>query len=207
MTYPFRVVKIAAAAVAFSFTLFATAKPINVNLVTTAGNIRFELYPDKAPATVANFLEYIEGGHFKGGSFYRVVRMDNQEQNDIKIEVIQGGLAGVEEAVSFDPIVLERTSETGLKHRHGTLSMARSDPDSGTSEFFICINDQPSLDFGGQRNPDGQGFAAFGRVLDGMDVVMRIQSMDTIPVNPDKLEYTSGQSLVEPVRFVSFERE
>lgn len=85
--------------------------------------------------------------------------------------------------------------------------MARSEPDSGTSEFFICINDQPSLDFGGERNPDGQGFAAFGRVVEGMDVVLRIQEMKTIPSDPDKLEYTSGQSLVEPVRFVSFDRE
>ena len=133
--------------------------------------------------------------------------MDNQEQNTVRIEVIQGGLAGKEGAVSFDPIVLERTNETGLKHLHGTLSMARSEPDLGTSEFFICINDQPSLDYGGERNPDGQGFAAFGRVVDGMDVVLRIQEMKTIPSDPDKLEYTSGQSLVEPVRFVSFDRE
>ncbi len=186
---------------------FAYAKPINVNLVTTEGEIRFELFPDQAPSTVANFLKYVEGGHFAGGSFYRVVRMTNQEKNTVKIEVIQGGLAGKEEAVSFDPIVLERTSETGLKHRHGTLSMARSEPDSGTSEFFICINDQPSLDYGGERNPDGQGFAAFGKVVKGMDLVLRIQEMETTPPDPEKLEYTSGQSLVEPVRFVSFDRE
>ena len=198
--------KVAFTALVLNLANFAYAKPINVNLVTTAGEIRFELFPDKAPLTVANFLKYVEGGHFEGGSVYRVVRMDNQEQNTVKIEVIQGGLAGKEEAVSFDPIVLERTSETGLKHRHGTLSMARSEPDSGTSEFFICINDQPSLDYGGKRNPDGQGFAAFGRVIDGMDNVLRIQEMETISSDPDKLEYTSGQSLVEPVLFISFER-
>ncbi len=199
--------KVAFTALVLNLANFAYAKPINVNLVTTAGEIRFELFPDKAPLTVANFLKYVEGGHFEGGSFYRVVRMDNQEQNTVKIEVIQGGLARKEEAVSFDPIVLERTSETGLKHRHGTLSMARSEPDSGTTEFFICINDQPSLDYGGKRNPDGQGFAAFGRVIDGMDNVLRIQEMETISSDPDKLEYTSGQSLVEPVLFVSFERD
>lgn len=85
--------------------------------------------------------------------------------------------------------------------------MARSEPDSGTSEFFICINDQPSLDFGGQRNPDGQGFAAFGRVIEGMDVVLQIQQMKTIPPKGDKLEYTRDQTLVDPVRFISFERE
>ncbi len=199
--------KVAFTALVLNLANFAYAKPINVNLVTTAGEIRFELFPDKAPLTVANFLKYVEGGHFEGGSFYRVVRMDNQEQNTVKIEVIQGGLAGKEGAVSFDPIVLERTSETGLKHLHGTLSMARSEPDSGTSELFICINDQPSLDYGGERNPDGQGFAAFGRVIDGMEIVKRIQEMKTIPSDPDKLEYTSGQSLVEPVLFVSFERD
>ena len=116
---------------------FAFAEPINANLVTTAGEIRFELFPDKAPLTVANFLKYFEGGHFAGGSYYRVVRMDNQEQNTVKTEVIQGGLGGGKEgAVSFDPIVLDRTNKTGLKHRHGTLSMARSEPDSGTSEFL-----------------------------------------------------------------------
>jgi len=75
---------------------FAFAEPINVNLVTTAGEIHFELFPDKAPLTVANFLKYVEGGNFTGGSFYRVVRMDNQEQNTVKIEVIQGGLGGEE---------------------------------------------------------------------------------------------------------------
>ena len=198
--------KVAFTALVLNLANFAYAKPINVNLATTAGEIRFELFPDKAPLTVANFLKYVEGGHFTGGSFYRVVRMDNQEQNTVKIEVIQGGLAGKEGAVSFNPIVLERTNETGLKHLHGTLSMARSEPDSGTSEFFICINDQPSLDYGGKRNPDGQGFAAFGRVIDGMDNVLRIQEMETISSDPDKLEYTSGQSLVEPVLFISFER-
>jgi len=200
-------VRAAGVLVAIGWVACASAKPINVKLTTMAGEIRFELYLDKAPVTVANFLKYIDGGHFSGGSFYRVVRMDNQEQNTVKIEVIQGGLAGKEGAVSFDPIVLERTNETGLKHRHGTLSMARSEPDSGTSEFFICLNDQPSLDYGGERNPDGQGFAAFGKVVEGMDVVLRIQEMKTIPSDPDKLEYTSGQSLFEPVQFLSFERE
>lgn len=207
MTYPPTLRKIAFLSLCLGIPFFVNAKPINLKLATTAGEIRFELFPDDAPLTVANFLKYIDGEHFEGGSFYRVVRMDNQQQNTIKIEVIQGGLAGKEESDSLDPIVLERTSETKLKHRHGTLSMARSDPDSGTSEFFICINDQPSLDFGGQRNPDGQGFAAFGRVIEGIDVVLRIQKMETIPPNQDQLEYTSGQSLVKPVRFLSFERD
>ena len=182
------------------------AAPIEVGLETSVGEVRFELYPDKAPKTVANFLKYIDGGHFEGGSFYRVVRLDNQAQNDVKIEVIQGGLSGKSDAASFDPIPLERTRDTGLKHVDGALSMARADPDTATSEFFICVNDQPSLDFGGRRNPDGQGFAVFGKVIDGMDVVRRIQAMETDTPDPENLKYTSGQSLRAPIRFLSFER-
>ena len=182
------------------------AAPIEALLKTSVGEIRFELYPEKAPKTVANFLKYVDGGHFEGGSFYRVVRIDNQERNTVKIEVIQGGLLESETSIKYDPIALERTNVTGLRHRDGTLSMARSDPDSATSEFFICINDQPSLDFGGRRNPDGQGFAAFGRVIEGMDIVRKIQRTKTIPPDPDKLEYTSGQHLEKSVRFLSFRR-
>lgn len=204
---PWNLSKTVVAILALGLGACAFAKPIKVKLTTSEGFIRFELYPDKAPLTVANFLRYIDAGRFEGGSFYRVVRMDNQAQNTIKIEVIQGGLSGVDEAQSFDPISLERTNVTRLKHRDGALSMARVEPDSGTSEFFVCISDQPSLDFGGKRNPDGQGFAAFGRVIQGMDIVRRIQQMKTDMPNPEKLEYSSGQSLLEPVRFISFERE
>ena len=182
------------------------AAPIEALLKTSVGEIRFELYPEKAPKTVANFLKYVDGGHFEGGSFYRVVRIDNQERNSVKIEVIQGGLLESGTSTKYDPIALERTNVTGLRHRDGTLSMARSDPDSATSEFFICINDQPSLDFGGKRNPDEQGFAAFGRVIEGMDIVRKIQRTKTIPPDPDKLEYTSGQYLEKSVRFLSLRR-
>ena len=75
----------------------------------------------------------------------------------------------------YEPIALERTTGTGLSHRDGTISMARFAPDSAVSDIFICIGDQPSLDFGGLRNPDGQGFAAFGQVTRGMDIVRAIQ--------------------------------
>ena len=198
---------VAALAVLGFGSMEARANSIELLLKTSVGEIRFELYPEKAPKTVANFLKYIDGGHFGSGSFYRVVRLDNQAQNNVKIEVIQGGLSGVRDDVSYEPIPLERTKDTGLRHIDGTLSMARSDPDSATSEFFICVNDQPSLDFGGERNPDGQGFAAFGKVTEGMDIVRKIQEMKTIPPDPDKLEYTSGQYLETPVRFLSFKRK
>jgi peptidyl-prolyl cis-trans isomerase A (cyclophilin A) len=119
--------------------------------------------------------------------------MDNQPNNLIKIEVIQGGLLGKEK--DFPPIPLERTSVTGLKHLDGTISMARTEPDSATSSFFFCINDQPELDFGGKRNPDGQGFAAFGKVLSGMDVVRKIQQQPA-----------DGQTLKPPIKIISVAR-
>ncbi|MDA9180452.1 peptidylprolyl isomerase [Emcibacteraceae bacterium] len=179
---------------------------VKVKLETTMGDIHIDLYADKAPITVNNFLKYIDNGLMNDGAFYRVVHMQNQEQSDIKIEVIQGGISGNSDIARYDPIPLERTSDTGLKHLDGTISMARGAPDTAGSEFFICINDQPSLDFGGMRNPDGQGFAAFGMVTKGMDVVRAIQSVKT-DMPEGELEYRSGQSVLEPVKFKSYARE
>jgi peptidyl-prolyl cis-trans isomerase A (cyclophilin A) len=166
---------------------------------TSAGDIRIELYPDAAPVTVENFLKYVDGGYYNNAHFYRVVRMDNQAQNNIKIEVIQGGLGMDEPDSPFAPIAHETTRKTGLQHRDGVISMGRLDPGTASSEFFICINDQPELDFGGQRNPDGQGFAAFGQVVEGMETVRLIQSMKTVMPQAAQLEYTSGQILLDPV--------
>lgn len=149
-----------------------------VRLETDAGAIVLELYADKAPGTVANFLRYVDEKRYDGSRFYRVVRLDNQASSPVKIEVIQGGLQN-DTTHQLPPIPQETTQKTGLKHLDGTLSLARSGPNTGTSEFFICINDQPELDFGGKRNPDGQGFAAFGRVVEGRDVVRRIQRGQT----------------------------
>lgn len=187
-------------------TFSANGETVKVKLETTMGDIHIDLYADEAPITVANFLRYIDGGHFNGGAFYRVVRMDNQAQNNIKIEVIQGGMSGNSDIGMFEPIVLERTNMTGIKHEDGTISMARGGPDTASSEFFICVNAQPSLDFGGMRNADGQGFAAFGKVTKGMDIVRAIQNVKT-DTPSGELEYTSGQSVLEPVIFNSFKRE
>lgn len=151
-------------------------KPI-VKFETEYGDILIELYPDKAPLTCANFLKYIKHNEFKDAHFYRVVTKENQPNSDIKIEVIQGGLGFDVEESAFLPIELETTKTTGIKHLNGTLSMARAKPNTATSEFFICINNQPELDFGGKRNPDGLGFAAFGKVIQGMEIVLRIQSL------------------------------
>jgi peptidyl-prolyl cis-trans isomerase A (cyclophilin A) len=144
-----------------------------VFIKTELGDIKVEIYIEDAPTTAENFLKYADNGLFDGATFYRVVTMDNQPNNDVKIEVIQGGLGFGESDKRFPPIEHETTEKTGIKHKDGVISMARNEP--GSSEIFICINDQPELDFGGQRNPDGQGFAAFGRVIEGMDVVREIQ--------------------------------
>lgn len=149
-------------------------KPI-VIIETSLGNITLELYPEKAPLTVANFERYIRENRFKGASFYRTVTLKNQPHNKVKIQVIQGGLFKDNDPKMLPPIPLETTAMTGLHHVNGTISMARDKPNSATSEFFICIGNQPSLDYGGKRNPDGQGFAAFGKVIKGMNVVRKIQ--------------------------------
>jgi peptidyl-prolyl cis-trans isomerase A (cyclophilin A) len=153
----------------------ATEEPVTVVIDTELGEIEVRIDGARAPLTAANFLRYVDSGHYDGGQFHRTVTMDNQPANDVKIEVVQASVSAAKEKEGFGPIPLERTTKTGLSHRDGTFSMARDGPDSATSSFFICIGDQPELDFGGKRYADGQGFAAFGRVVGGMDVVRKIQ--------------------------------
>lgn len=175
----------------------ATAQQVEIE--TEAGPIIIKLDPEKAPGTVANFLRYVKEKRYDGATFYRVVRLDNQATSPVKIEVIQGGL-GTDSTRMFPPITQETTQKTGLKHLDGTLSMARGLPASGASEFFICINAQPELDFGGKRNPDGQGFAAFGQVVSGMDVVRKIQAGETGQPGPTNAYSNPLQLLKKPVR-------
>ena len=144
-----------------------------VLIETTMGNIKVEIYQEKTPITAGNFLRYVDDGLYDGTTFFRTVTMDNQPNDEVKIEVIQGGQVPKEK--EYEPIKLERTTLTGLKHLDGVISMGRFKPDSAKSSFFFCIDDQPELDYGGKRNPDGQGFAAFGKVIEGMDVVRAIQ--------------------------------
>jgi len=151
------------------------------------GEIYARLDLRRAPVTSLNFLRYVDAGLFDSTCFYRVVRSDNQPKDSVRIEVIQGGRYENEDN-GFPPIIHETTEITGIRHRNGTVSMARSRPGSATSEFFICIGDQPELDFGGKRNPDRQGFAAFGKVIKGMDVVRQIHATNS-----------SGQYLEKPV--------
>jgi peptidyl-prolyl cis-trans isomerase A (cyclophilin A) len=155
---------------------FAQARPpaVRVRFDTVLGAFEVELDATRAPVTVANFLKYVDGGFFDGGRVHRSARLETQAARPVKIEVIQAGIDPARERDGFPAIPLERTSVTGILHKDGTISMARAGPGTATSDFFICIGDQPSLDFGGARNPDGQGFAAFGRVVSGMDVVRAI---------------------------------
>jgi peptidyl-prolyl cis-trans isomerase A (cyclophilin A) len=141
---------------------------------TQFGDIKAELFTDKAPVTANNFLRYVKEGRYKEAAFYRVVREDNQPKDKVKIAVVQGGLNEHSVPVKLPPIRHETTKETGVLHKNGTLSMARWEPGTADSEFSICVGDQPELDFGGKRNPDGQGFAAFGQVIEGMNVVRKI---------------------------------
>lgn len=169
----------------------------NIVIYTNLGEIQLELYHQKATTTCTNFLNYIEGRHFDGKSFYRTVTPLNQPYNDIKIEVIQGGISFNDNNSIFQPIKHESTKYTGIKHIDGTISMARGDTGTVTSEFFICIGDQPELDFGGGRNPDLQGFAAFGCVTKGMKVVKDIQKQ------PETEQFLIKPVIIDSIRIVN----
>jgi len=191
---------------------------VSVVISTPLGDIEIELATERAPVTTNNFLHYVDGRFYDGGRFHRTVTPENQSNANLKkeaigagidptadrgnlpndavpIEVIQGGVNPEKQGELGPPIPLERTSDTGLHHGDGAVSMARLTPDSAVSDFFICIGDQPELDFGGTRNPDGQGFAAFGHVTSGMDVVRAIQRSPA-----------DGQSLDPPVEIITITR-
>ena len=194
---------IAAGSVALAAVLHAQGKPVRVRVQTELGDIVVEVDQAKAPATAANFLKYVDAGHYDGGMWHRTVKLDNQPESTVKIEVIQAGVNPEMAKSGFPPIGLERTSVTGLLHKDSAISMARGTPDSATSGWFICINDQPSLDFGGARNPDGQGFAAFGRVVTGMDVARKIQMA---PSSADRKTNTEAQRLTPPIKILKAAR-
>lgn len=169
--------------------------PVVVSIETSVGTIDVEVDAARAPITAANFLKYVDAKMYDGGRFHRAVRLDNQVRKDVMIQVIQGG-RGPEQAKivkGFGTIPLERTSVTNLRHVDGAISMARGNTaDSASSDFFLCVGDQPSLDFGGARAADGQGFAAFGRVVSGMDIVRQIQAGAT----------NDREQLAEPIAIV-----
>ena len=182
------------AALAMAAPAAAQALP-RVIIQTDLGDIEVEVDSIRAPITSANFLRYVDLGFYRVGSFHRTVTADNQPKDKVKIAVVQAGLDSLR-VKDFPPIPLERTKVTGLSHKDGTISMARDGPDTATSDFFICVGDQKELDFGGKRNPDGQGFGAFGQVVLGMDVVQKIHRSPA-----------DGQRLEPPIRITNIVRK
>ncbi|MDB2437814.1 peptidylprolyl isomerase [Hellea sp.] len=167
----------------------------NVIIETEMGVIEIETYPEKAPASAGDFLNYVDRGFYNGEGFYRVVRADNDPRK-MGMSLIQGGRLDLEPKGA--PIAHELTSETGLRNDSAMVSIARDEPGTGSAAFFfINIGDNNFLDEGGERNPDGAGYATFGKVVKGMDVVKAIQAGDATA--PTEEEVVRGQYLTRPV--------
>jgi len=165
-----------------------------VLIKTELGDIKAEIYVNKAPITAKNFLQYVDNKLYDGTTFFRVVTKDESFPNqNVPIEVVQCGQ--VEASKSFPPIEHETTLTTGLLHVNGALSIARMKPGTATASFSIILNDQPEMDYGGKRNPDGQGFAVFGKVISGMDVAKKIHKQPR-----------EGQRLKPPIKIISISR-
>jgi len=171
------------------------AGPVRVAIETDAGTILAETDP-RAPITSANFLRYVDEGRFNGTAFYRGMVLSPAAG------LIQGGTGGAPERV-LPPIAHEPTSETGLTHTDGALSMARFDPGTATGDFFIIVGNVSSLD-AGKSAPDDPGFAVFGRVVEGMDIVRQILAAPKSPTEGEG--FMRGQMLDPRVRIVSVRR-
>ena len=160
-------------------------KNLHVEIQTRYGDIEVELFPDNAPKSVAAFLSCVDSGYYKNASFYRALNDDNQPTGNAGVAMIQGGIWRTKHHLYIPGIPHEDTRQTKLTHTNGTISFAREAPGTATTEFFICIGDQKGFDYGGMNNPDGQGYAAFGRVVKGMNLIMQWYSR---PTNGDLLE-------------------
>lgn len=187
-----------AAALAASPAL-AQAPPVRVAVKSGMGQIVLKLYPDKAPITVANFLRYVDTKRYDGSTFYRA----SKAPTDASIGLVQGGLQN-DPAKILKPIAHESTLKTGLKHKDGTVSLARRAQGSATSDFFICVGDSSYLDADPNAPGDNAGFAAFGQVVEGMDVVKKILAapVSATAGSPEM----KGEMLKPPVPIVSMRR-
>jgi peptidyl-prolyl cis-trans isomerase A (cyclophilin A) len=175
---------------------------VNVILQTRLGDIEVEVYVRRAPASAGSFLQYVDLEDDFASTFYRTVTAAN-DNGSPAISVLQGGLA--DDSAVLAPVVHETTEDTGMRHTDGVLSLARAEPGTASgAAFFICIGDQPALDFGGLRNPDGLGFAAFGKVVRGMSVVREIHELEARGASDSP--YTDGQMLTSPVKISSVVR-
>lgn len=196
-----RIILIAIALTAFTACADKSPQSIHLTMQTSLGAIELELYPEQAPLSVENFVRLADGGHLDGATFYRTVSPQNDNGSPV-ISVIQGGIGDAENP--FAPIAHETTLQTGLPHLDGSLSMARSEVGTASTEFFICIGAQPALDFAGTRNADGEGFAVFGQVISGMDVVHAIHQAPADA--PTEFEYFENQLINDPVVIESIKR-
>jgi peptidyl-prolyl cis-trans isomerase A (cyclophilin A) len=168
-----------------------------VVITTTQGAMTLELFADKAPITTGNFLKYVDRKLYDGATFYRASKPGAQATNDYG--VIQGGLQNDPKKV-LPPIAHESTTKTGLKHTEGTISMGRHAPGSAQADWFICIGDQPYLD----ATAKDPGFAAFGRIVEGLPVAKQILGL---PVDPKAgIGAMKGEMLLKPVRITSIRR-
>ena len=175
----------------------ALAADPQVDLRTSAGTIRIELYPAKAPKTVENFLQYVKDGHYNGTVFHRV----------IDGFMVQGGGfdASFKQKPTRKPIANEAKAaiSAGLKNDVGTLAMARtSDPDSATAQFFINVNDNAFLNSGDPKG-DGVGYAVFGKVVSGMDVVTKIAKTPTGSGGPFQRDVPRPEVVIEQASLVA----
>ena len=168
-----------------------------IKIETNFGDIYVELFPDKAPKTANGFLSFVDSGYFKNTNFYRVLKREDQPSNAFKTELIQGGLwkNDYKRQAAIPGIPHESTKETGLKHEAGTISLARAAPGTASTEFFICLTDQPVYDFGGEASPEGLGFAPFGKVVKGMKIVRDINKQ------PD-----TATTFITPIKIFNIER-
>lgn len=177
--------------------------PDTVVLATELGDIVIEVYTARAPHSAKSFLDFVDAGLYEGAIFYRTVMPEN-DKGEPPISVIQGGLD--DDSNAMPPVPHETTQDTGILHTDGIISLARAEPGAANAAaFFICIGDQPGLDFGANRNPDGLGFAAFGKVIAGMDVVLAIHQREAL--GPSDSDYTKGQIITQPVLIKSASRK
>ncbi len=167
-----------------------------VRIETGVGDIELALFPQKAPKTVAAFLALVDSGYYDNASFYRVLKNDNVPA-EYNTGLIQGGIfeSNYKASTTTRRIEHESPRQTGLSHLSGTVSMARTTAGSASSEFFICIGDQQQFDSSSRGNSDGLGYAAFGMVKSGMDVVQKIQN-----------KKSNGEHFVTPIRIISVKR-
>jgi len=170
---------------------------VNVTFTTSLGPVVIALEKERAPKTVANFLRYVDGKRFDGIGFYRAFNYG-----------ADGGVvqAGIRQTIKplFPPVAHEPTSQTGLHHSAGTISMARMAPGSAQADFFILLSDIPAFDADPAAPGDNQGFAAFGHVIEGMDILKQVLAAPRSPTAGDGI--MKGQMLDPPIKIISVRR-